>query len=172
MTYYNYSVDVEANGPCPGIYSMIEIGAVCLETDETFHARLAPITPEYSQGALHAIGTTHEHTLTYPHAETSMEQFYTWLINSGGSDANRRVFWSDNPGFDWQFVNYYLHRYCGENPFGFSSRRIGDLYAGMRRDHRSHSQWKRMRTCPHTHNALDDALGNAGALKQILSGAV
>jgi len=54
-----------------------------------------------------------------------------------------------------------------KNPFGFSARRIGDLYAGMKQDMFKGSEWKRMRGTPHTHNALDDAMGNAQALLQM-----
>ena len=41
---------------------------------------------------------------------------------------------ADNFAFDWQFINYYFHRFLGRNPFGFSGRRIGDLYAGLVKD--------------------------------------
>lgn len=165
--YLNFSVDVEANGACPGLYSMIEIGAVCLETDDTFHSTIAPITDLYNAGALQAIGVDHTQTLCWPRADQVMQEFCAWLNEFKRSHDDRLVFWSDNPAFDWQFVNYYLHRYAGENPFGFSARRIGDLYAGLKGNPRKHTQWKKLRTQPHTHRALDDALGNAGALKKI-----
>lgn len=73
---------------------------------------------------------------------------------------------SDNPAFDWQFVNYYLHRYAGRNPMGWSARRIGDLYCGLHRDVRA--SWKHLRKTRHDHNPLNDARGNAEALIAIL----
>jgi hypothetical protein len=75
--------------------------------------------------------------------------------------------WSDNPAFDWQFFNYYAIAYLGKNPFGHSARRIGDFFAGLEADPRASSAWKKLRTERHTHNALDDARGNAGALEAI-----
>jgi hypothetical protein len=60
-----------------------------------------------------------------------MEAFATWLQEH---TKGRPVFVSDNVAFDWQFINYYFHRFCGRNPFGFSGRRIGDLYAGLVKD--------------------------------------
>jgi hypothetical protein len=50
-----------------------------------------------------------------------------------------------NVAFDWQFINYYFHRFLGRNPFGFSGRRIGDLYAGMVKDASKATEWKKYR---------------------------
>jgi hypothetical protein len=77
------------------------------------------------------------------------------------------VFVSDNPAFDAQFINYYLLRYCGSNPFGFSARRIGDLYAGWKGDATKSNDWKRLRKTKHTHHPVDDSRGNAEALLEM-----
>ena len=42
----------------------------------------------------------------------------------------------------------------------------GDLYAGLVKDARKASEWKKLRVTPHTHNPVDDARGNAEALKR------
>jgi hypothetical protein len=68
--------------------------------------------------------------------------------------------------FDWQFINYYFHRFLGRNPFGFSGRRIGDLYAGLVKDAYKANDWKKYRVTKHSHNPVDDARGNAEALKK------
>jgi hypothetical protein len=67
-----------------------------------------------------------------------------------------------NCAFDWQFINYYFHRYLGRNPFGYSGRRIGDMYCGMMKD--SFAKWKHLRKTKHTHHPVDDAKGNAEAI--------
>lgn len=54
------------------------------------------------------------------------------------------------------------------NPFGFSIWRIGDLAAGLAGDWSQTSYWKRMRTVRHAHDPVDDALGNAGAYRELL----
>jgi hypothetical protein len=88
-----------------------------------------------------------------------MQAFGKWLReNSQG----RPIFVSDNVAYDWQFINYYFHKFCGENPFGFSGRRIGDIYCGMKGD--LFAQWKHLRKTKHTHHPVDDAKGNAEAL--------
>ena len=90
-----------------------------------------------------------------------MEAFAAWLDQHS---KGRPVFVSDNLAFDWQFINYYLHRFLGHNPFGFSGRRIGDLYAGLVKDAYKATAWKKYRVTRHTHNPVDDARGNAEAL--------
>lgn len=168
MTPIDVVIDVEADGPTPVLNSMIEIGAVALDLTFTFHAYLKPIDGlDFKPEALEAIGRTREQTEAYPDPATGMHGFVSWLdaLATGGK---RLVFWSDNPAFDWQYINGYLWRFEKRNPFGHSARRIGDLYAGLKRDKAKHTEWKRLRRTRHTHNALDDAMGNAEALGEIL----
>lgn len=92
-----------------------------------------------------------------------MEAFEQWLQKSS---QGQPVFVSDNVAFDWQFANYYFHHFLGRNPFGFSGRRIGDLYAGLVKDASKATEWKKYRVTRHTHNPVDDARGNAEALRK------
>lgn len=91
-----------------------------------------------------------------------MKQFLAWLesINPGG----KFTFVSDNPAFDWQFINYYFYSFVGHNPFGFSARRIGDIYSGWKGNVQLSGEWRQFRKTAHTHDPLDDAKGNAEAL--------
>ena len=88
-----------------------------------------------------------------------MEAFERWI---GQSSKGKPVFVSDNLAYDWQFINYYFHAFLGRNPFGWSGRRIGDLYCGLVRD--AYAQWKHLRKTPHDHHPVNDAKGNAEAL--------
>ena len=163
-----YSLDVEADGPCPGLYSMLSFGLVPLAAPErAFYTTLAPISDRYEEGALAVNKWTREQTLAFTPADQAMAAFAAWLEKEPGK--GRKVIWSDNPAFDWQFFNYYSHAFLGKNDFGHSARRIGDFAAGLEGDPRATSNWKKWRTEAHTHNALEDARGNAGALRKILS---
>ena len=84
-----------------------------------------------------------------------------WIEHN--NESGRPVFLSDNNGFDWQFINYYFWKYLNFNPFGFSSRRIGDIYAGAVKNLRASNDWKRFRITMHSHDPRDDAKGNAEA---------
>ncbi len=57
--------------------------------------------------------------------EETFRRFREWL-----EPRKPVVFVSDNPAYDFQWINYYFWRYFGENPFGHSGRRIADFYAG------------------------------------------
>ena len=162
----NFVVDVEADGPCPGLYSMVSIGVVELSTMKGFYNTLKPISDHYQEDALKACNFTRQETLKFDDSNIAMTRLNDWLNNFYGN----KVFWSDNNGFDWQFVNYYFHLYDIKNPFGFSSRRIGDYYCGRVNDLSANRKWKKLRKTKHTHNALDDAMGNAESLKQIMKG--
>jgi hypothetical protein len=156
-----FVVDVEADGPTPGKYSMHLFGAVLVEPGlkRDFRAELAPISDIWSAEALAVSGYTREQVLKFNDPTKEMLRFRDWLLaNSRG----RPIFITDNLAFDWQFINYYFHMFVGANPFGFSGRRIGDLYCGLVKNARSN--WKHLRRTKHTHDPVDDARGNAEAI--------
>lgn len=163
MTYV--MVDIESDGPAPGLYSMIELGAVVVRPglETSFHGRLKPLeSASWEADALAVSGHSREDTLSFPHPGRTMLEFATWLE---GSVSGRPQFVSDNNGFDWQFVNWYFHRFLGKNPFGHSSTNLGSLYKGLVRD--VTKSFKHLRRTPHTHNPVDDARGNAEAMLEL-----
>ena len=158
-------VDVESDGPIPAEFSTVCFGAVILDNllDKTFYGRTRPVSDRFVPEALAISGFSREQHLSFEEPKPAMESFAAWLEKH---TKGRPVFVSDNVAFDWQFINYYLHRFLGRNPFGFSGRRIGDIYAGMVKDASKATEWKKYRITAHTHNPVDDAKGNAQALKK------
>lgn len=158
-----FVVDIESDGPAPGLYSMVSLGCVRVDRElkTTFKATFAPISGQWIPEALAISQITRAQHLAYPDPAAGMAAFGTFL---GENSKGRPVFVSDNPAFDWQWVNYYFHRYTGDNPFGHSARRIGDLYAGLTGDFAAAHGWKLLRRTEHTHDPVDDAMGNAEAL--------
>ena len=157
-------VDVEADGPIPHQYSMVCFGAVIVEASltKTFYGQLRPISAEWIPEALAVSGFTREVHEGFSDPAAIMQAFAEWL---GQHSKDRPVFISDNLAFDWQWINYYFHSFLGKNPFGFSGRRIGDLYCGMKMNAGLNSEWKRRyRKTTHDHNPVNDAIGNAEAL--------
>jgi hypothetical protein len=57
-------------------------------------------------------------------SEDTFRQFREWL-----DPRMPVVFVSDNPAYDFQWINFYFWRYFGQNPFGHSGRRIADYPA-------------------------------------------
>lgn len=161
-----FIVDIEADGPAPGIYSMVCFGAIRVQRDlentPTFYGKTAPITGKWDSEALAVSGINREQHLGFPKPQIEMKRFYEWIEKN--NENGRPVFVSDNPAWDYQWINYYFTA-CGyHNPFGHSGRRIGDFYAGLEKDWGVQSRWKKFRRTKHTHNPVDDARGNAEAL--------
>lgn len=157
-------VDVEADGPIPCKYSMVCFGAVVVDNqlNRSFYGKLSPISPNFIQEALSISGFTREEHLKFDNPLYVMQSFKDWIYSNSRGNP---IFISDNLAFDWQWINYYFHTYLSHNPFGFSGRRIGDLYCGMKMDSNVNRDWKRLyRKTKHSHNPVDDAKGNAEAL--------
>jgi hypothetical protein len=159
MTYI--MVDIEADGPIPGDYSMVCFGAVIVEPElgRTFLGKLRPVSEQWVPEALAVSGFTREETLQFDEPAEVMRRFDAWLRESV---RDHPTFVSDNNGFDWQFINWYFHHFLGKNPFGFSSTNLGSLYKGLASD--TSVNFKHLRKTRHSHNPVDDAMGNAEAL--------
>lgn len=161
-------VDVESDGGLLGENSMVCFGAVIVDKegklDKTFYGRVRPISNNYSIEALSISGFSREEHETFEEPEQVMTRFADWL----GTNCERQpVLISDNNGYDASWINYYFLRFYGKNPFGWSSRRIGDMFCGFFNDGKY--QWKKHRKTKHTHNPIDDAKGNAEALLFLIS---
>lgn len=155
-------VDVEADGPYPGGYSMISFGAVVVKPGlkDQFFYRLRPLPgANWAPEALGVSGYTREQTLEFDEPHIAMGLFDEWLPRFV---PGRKLFISDNNGFDWQFINYYFWHFLGRNPFGYSSTNLGSLYKGLVKD--TFKSFKHLRDTKHTHHPLDDAIGNAEAM--------
>lgn len=159
MSYF--MVDIEADGPIPGDYSMIALGAVKVEPglEQGFVGYLRPISTQWVPEALAVSGFSREATEDFEDPTQVLLRFETWVKTH---NRGQTTFVSDNNGFDWMFVCWYFHHFLGRNPFGHSSQNLGSLYKGWVKD--CFQNFKHLRQTPHTHNPLDDARGNAEAL--------
>lgn len=162
-------VDIEADGPIPGDFSMIEIGAVIIDKegklDKTFYGKLKPISNNYSEEALKSIGLKREDTFVgAENPDIIMLRFYNWIrLNS----KDRHMFISDNNGFDWMFVCWYFQHFIKMNPFGFSSSNLGSMYKGLVKN--VFKNFKHLRQTRHSHHPVEDAIGNAEALLYMIN---
>jgi DNA polymerase III epsilon subunit-like protein len=125
------SVDVETAGPIPGEYSLLTIGACNVyDPKQTFACELKPTTRNADPKALEVTGLSLgrlEDEGRDPVA--GMRDFRDWVLRVAGKESSP-VFVGFNAAFDWSFVNYYFHRYLGENPFGFAALDIKSMYMG------------------------------------------
>ena len=158
-------VDIEADGPIPGDYSMVCFGAIVVdpELSKTFYGKLKPISEKWEPEALKVSGFSREEILKFDNPTVVMESFDKWITENS---KNRPIFVSDNNGFDWQFINWYFHHFLGKNPFGHSSMNLGSLYKGLVRD--TFKSFKHLRKTKHTHHPVDDAKGNTEAFLELI----
>ena len=169
-----FSVDVETAGPIPGEYSMLSLGTCVIgQPDKTFYVELKPINSNFVQEAIEVSQFDLE-TLSQSgdNPEKAMKNFGNWIHQIAG-DA-KPIFVGFNASFDWSFINWYFHKFTGENPFGFGALDIKALYMGF-----SGCKWGETTSSqlpdeiksltPSTHNALDDALAQGEIFNKLLS---
>jgi hypothetical protein len=157
--------DVESDGQNFRKHSMVCFGAVVVEPSltKTFYGKVRPTTDIWVPGSLAISGFSREEHLTFDDPVKVMKEFEEWIRNVS---IGPPILISDNNGYDAGWINLYFQEYNnGVNPFGWSSRRIGDLYCGLKMDSKAH--WKHLRKTKHTHNPVDDAMGNAEALLEM-----
>jgi hypothetical protein len=156
-------VDVEADGPAPGLYSMASFGAVVVRDGlkDTFYSEvLKPLEgAKWINEAIAVSNITRDQMLGGADPKQRMADFVAWL---NGVCVGKPMFISDNNGYDWQFMNWYLWKFTGGNPFGHSSTNLGSLYKGL--DKSMFKNFKHLRKTEHTHHPVDDVKGNAEAL--------
>jgi hypothetical protein len=179
------SVDVEADGPIPGVYSMVSLGAAVAgrhgvdgfvgsdPVAATFYVELAPISDEWVPEALAVSGLDRDRLVAEgtPAAE-AMAAFTGWIGEVSG-DA-RPVFTAYPASFDWMFVYWYLIRFTGHSPFGHSGcLDLKTLYAAragvpLTQAVKGRMPRELLSDRPHTHHALDDAVEQADLAANLL----
>ncbi|RKN44490.1 exonuclease [Micromonospora endolithica] len=159
------AVDVEADGPIPGPYSMLSLGmAVVGRPDLTFYTELRPISEDYVPAALAVSGLDRNLLLREaPRAEEAMAAAKGWV--DGLRQIGRPVFLAAPAVWDGMFVHWYFVRFVRHSPFGATGSgidlrsywmgRTGGEWAGVHQ-----STIKRelgLSGVAHTHHAGEDA---------------
>lgn len=178
-----FIVDVEATSKTPMTGVMTEFGVVHVVTGTAFYAHLYNFRPHPDIPALPLVDTDGDGRpianpywdaidadgfsvrKRHPRLDRCATELSGWVHGFG---VDRPTLVSDNNGFDAMWLNCFTDEQIGETVFGHSSRRIGDFYAGVQGKWGDQSSWKKLRRTAHTHNPVDDARGNAEALRVIL----
>lgn len=159
------AVDVEADGPIPGPYSMISLGmAVTGRPDLSFYTELRPISEEFDPRALAVSGLDRDRLLRLaPTAAEAMRAAAIWV--NGLRRIGRPVFLAAPAVWDGMFVHWYFVRFTGSSPFGATGSgvdlrsywmgRTGSEWVRTRKDHIKHALG--LTDLPHTHHAGEDA---------------
>lgn len=185
MDDFYVSADIEADGPIPGVYSMLSFGLAvaatfdgidfhALEpTESTFYRELKPISERFDPDAL-AVAGLDRTVLAVEGAEpvTAMREAVEWVVTQ--ANGARPVLVGYPIVFDWMFLHWYFVRFVGESPFGFSGaldmKTIYQQKARVTLDRagRDDLPGQLASDRPHTHNALDDAVEQAEIFNRLL----
>ncbi|HVV68294.1 MAG TPA: 3'-5' exoribonuclease [Gammaproteobacteria bacterium] len=172
------STDIETDGWTPGKNSMLSLGSAAFLADKTLLDTFT-VNLETLPNAVQEPATLHWWN-TQPVAfeacrrdcqppATAMQKYQRWLKQLPG----KIIFVAYPAAFDFNFVNYYLQRFVGENPFGFAVIDIRSYVMGMqnlpyRKAGKNHYPAEWFDNLPHTHIALDDALEQGSLFCNIL----
>jgi len=182
LTDAYFSVDIEADGPVPGPYSMLSFGIVYAgrhdgrifhpvqdldDPDRSLYAELQPITSNFDSAALAVSGLDRDKLIKEGQDPLfAMENARRWILEVAGSDRPTLVAFP--LCFDWMWMHYYFTQYTQEGPpFGHASGfDIKTAYAVKKGVPIAKSGKSRIDPAvrssrPHTHHALDDALEQA-----------
>ena len=169
------AVDIEADGPIPGVYSMLSLGmAVAGRDDLTFYTEMKPISEAFVPEALKVCGLDRDKLRRdAPGAEDAMQAAATWIESL--RQQGRPVFLAAPAVWDGMFVHWYFIKFIGHNPFGTTGAGIDlrSYWMGLTGSewtdaHKSRIKEKLGVAYPHTHNALDDARELAAVFEAVL----
>lgn len=167
------STDVEADGPIPGVNSLLSFASAAYGADKTllgtFTANLEPLPGATADPKTMAWWATEpvawaacRQNLEKP--ETALPRYLAWVKTLPG----KPVFVGYPAAYDFMFVYWYLIRFTGESPFAHAALDIKTYaMALLKRPYRDstkrHMPKRWFDPIPHTHQALDDAI-EQGAL--------
>lgn len=167
------STDIEADGPIPGLYSMLSFASAAYTTQKelisTFAANLETLPN----------ATSHSDTMKwwskYPEAwadcrkdcispNVAITNYIEWLDSLPG----KPIFVGYPAAYDFMFIYWYLIKFSGRSPFSHSALDIKTYaMAVLKSEYRESSKRKMPELwfdkLPHTHRAIDDAI-EQGAL--------
>ncbi|MGW3142712.1 3'-5' exonuclease [Streptomyces sp. NPDC001139] len=180
------SVDIEADGPIPGPYSMLSLGAAVAGTQDadgftaadpeerTFYRELQPISEEFVPEALAVSGLDRERLSTEgTEPAVALAEFGDWVreVCAGAQP----VMCGYPAPYDWTFLYWYLIRFTGASPFGHSGcLDMKTLYATkaglpLRAVAKGTMPRHLLSRRRHTHHALDDAIEQAELLANLMN---
>lgn len=180
------SVDVEADGPIPGPYSMISLGAAVAGVQDaggftpadpeerTFYRELRPISEEYDPRALAVSGLDRDRLIAEgAEPAVALGEFTSWV--GAVSTGAQPVMCGYPASYDWTFLYWYLIRFTGDSPFGHSGcLDMKTLYSAkarlpLRAVAKAAMPRELLPRRRHTHHALDDAVEQAELFANLMA---
>ena len=134
-----FCIDIEANGPVPGLYDMVSLGATVVFRDKNqqlqlggdFYMELKPVAPRFDARAasIHGLDQSHlaENGLSRADAAAALADWVTEQT----LPQTEPVFVGHNAPFDWSHVSYLYAELNRPNPFGYKAFDTKAFSAGV-----------------------------------------
>jgi hypothetical protein len=170
------SVDVEADGPCPGVNSMLQFGAVFYDSEgnalEEYSANIYPIEgavedPDtmawWQKQEEKAPGLWDSMMADRVVAKLAMERFQTIVRRIARERKESPLVVAYPNSYDFTYLYWYLNKFLGSSCVGFSSLDMKTMAMCLINDtyhNSSKKRWPKTWRDPslkHTHKAIDDA---------------
>jgi|SRR5215471_8435050 len=171
------AIDVEADGPIPGPFSMLALGMAAVGfTDRRFYTEIRPISEEFQPDALAVSGIDRDRLLREaPTPEVAMKAAARWVNDL--RKIGRPVFLAAPAVWDGMFVHWYFMRFTGKSPFGQTGSGIDlrSYWMGLRGCEWVETRKGRIKSelgvtsLPHTHHAGNDAAELAVVFERLLA---
>jgi hypothetical protein len=180
MSEMYFSVDVESNGPVPGLFSMLSIGITALhpETLEEighFYQKLKPLpdaredpdTMKFWSGFPEMYAEATSNARDPLDVMRELDDWVRSMTSGFGSDRETRptpLHVAYPVAFDFGHYNYYAWRFAGRSVFGFVGLDMGSLAMGHNGDlydHQTKKKWPTTWVEPEDRVAIHHALLDA-----------
>jgi len=175
--YIYLFTDIEADGPVPGLYSMLSFASVARseEGEELgeFERNLLPLPGATQHPSTMAWWSTQSEAWDYCRTSPKppkqvMEEYATWVESLGG----KPVMAAHPASFDSMWMHYYSHAFLGRGVFpnevldllSYAMATLGNSFLESGRKAWP-SAW--LGGYDHSHKALDDARGYANAFFEL-----
>jgi hypothetical protein len=183
------SVDIEADGPVPGPYSMLSFGAAvagrqdgagyepCDPAKHTFYRELRPVLDDFDPKALAVSGLDRERLAAGGcDPALAMAEFAVWVEGLREAHGGAQPVMCGYPApYDWMFLYWYQLRFTGSSPFGHSGcLDMKTLYATkarlpLRAVSKGTMPRELLSARRHTHHALEDAIEQAELFSNLMA---
>lgn len=172
-----FSIDIETDGPIPGLYSMLSLGAAAFkilpngegEIISTWSSNFETLVDASQDSNTMKWWSTQNEAweIVQKHKRNpgdAMKEFVQWVKNTCEQNGAKPVFVAYPAGFDFTFVYWYMIRFTGESPFSFSALDVKS-YAMAKLGYEFRNTTKRSMPKEwfkyenkHSHVALEDAI--------------
>jgi ribonuclease T len=186
LTVVYLSVDVEASGPFPGMFSLVSIGAVVVKTDSegfwsvdesaTFYEELKHLPrAKELEAATNIHGLTREYLDANAREPGEVMEDFADFFDDLVSQYKKVVPAAWPASFDSPYIGWYLQYFLDENPLGWSCFDIPSFGMGLFQCHRNALRNLMKKAGiefgknPDPHNALADAIEQGETLAQLLN---